>query len=96
MSDFRILRQTSSNLFPLPNPGVPVRRIALPERSVVQFTLFGRAPGLTVLEGRDRPVGGPPLKPDLQLLIAVKVLQISPRGDLLLIRSSQSRHRGAR
>ncbi len=76
MSDFRILRQTSPSLFPLPGPGVPVRRIALPERSVVQFTLFGRAPGLTVLEGRDRPVGGPPLKPDLQLLIAVKTLQI--------------------
>src|SRR6185369_14775696 len=57
-------------------PGVPVRRIVLPERSVVQFTLFGRAPGLTVLEGQDRPVGGPPLKPDFHLLIAVKVAQI--------------------
>ncbi len=73
MSNFRILRQTTPNLSPLPGRGVFVRRIALPERSVVQFTLSGRAPGMTVLEARDRPgLGVPPLKPDFQLQISVK------------------------
>jgi hypothetical protein len=73
MSNFRILSQSSPNLTPLPGPGVPVRRIALPERSVIQFTLSGRALGTTVLEGRDRPgLGVPLLKPDFNLSISVK------------------------
>ncbi len=72
MSNFRILRQSTPNLFPLPGPGVPVRTIALPERSVVQFTLAGRSLGITVLEGRDRPgQGAPPLQP-LKLVVSVK------------------------
>src|SRR5262245_45904205 len=45
MSNFRILRQSTPNLTPLPGPGVQVRRVVLPERSVVQFTLHGRAVG---------------------------------------------------
>lgn len=73
MSNFRILRQAKPNLFPLPGAGVPVRRITLPERSVVQFTLAGRALGFTVLEGRDRPgAGAPLLRPDFKLGVSVK------------------------
>src|SRR5262249_26087560 len=73
MSNFRILRQAQPSLFALPGAGVTVRRIALPERSVVQFTLFGRAVGKTVLEGGDRPGQATALlRPDLQLQIAVK------------------------
>lgn len=73
MSNFQILSQTRPNLLPLPGPGVPVRRIALPEQSVIQFTLAGRALGITVLEGRDRPgLGVPLLKPDVNLSISVK------------------------
>jgi hypothetical protein len=73
MSNFRILSQSQPNLFPLPGPGVFVRRVALPERSVVQFTLDGRSLGVTILEGRDRPgLGAPLLKPDVNLRISVK------------------------
>ncbi len=73
MSNFRILRQSQPALFPLPGPGVPVHRIALPEQSVIQFTLAGRARGRTVLEGRDRPgLDAPLLKPDFNLEISVK------------------------
>lgn len=72
MSNFRILKEATPKLFPLPGPGVEVRRLALPERSTVQFTLSGRKQGMTTLEGRDRPVGGPPLKKELDLLISVK------------------------
>lgn len=73
MSNFRILRQQTPNLTPLPGPGVFVNRIALPERSIVQFTLSGRAVGTTVLEGRDRPgLGAPLLRPEFSLEISVK------------------------
>jgi hypothetical protein len=58
MSNFRILSQTAPSLFPLPGPGVNVRRIALPEQSVIQFTLSTQGVGLTVLEARDRDVQG--------------------------------------
>src|SRR5262249_8661793 len=76
MSNFRILRQKSPNLFPLPGPGVLVRRIALPERSVIQSTLHGRSVGLTQLEGWDRPVGRPPLNPDLYMTISVRMHEV--------------------
>jgi hypothetical protein len=73
MANFRILRQTSQSSSHFPPKGVPVRRVVLPERSVVQFTLAGRALGFTVLEGRDRPgLGAPLLKPDFKLGISVK------------------------
>jgi len=73
MSNFRILRQSVPNLFPLPRPGIFVSRIALPERSIVQFTLSGRASGRTILEGRDRPGSDTPLlKPDFALEVSVK------------------------
>ena len=73
MSNFRILRQSTPNLTPLPGPGNFVRRVVLPERSEIQFTLSGRAIGRTVLEGRDRPgLGVPLLKPDFRLIISVK------------------------
>src|SRR5690242_7232060 len=67
MANFRILRQSQPALFPLPPPGVPLQRIALPERSVIQFTLAGRAIGNTVCKGQDRPgPGAALLRPDLQ------------------------------
>jgi hypothetical protein len=73
MSNFRVLQQARPSLVPLPAPGVPVRRIALPEQSLIQFTLDGRAPGLTVLEGRDRlPPGTAALQPDFNLAIDVR------------------------
>lgn len=72
MSNFRILRQSTPNLTPLPGPGVSLQRIVLPERSWVQFTLTGRAIGMTVLEARDRPLGGPPLRPEFKLGVSVK------------------------
>lgn len=73
MANFRVLRQAEPDIVPFPAPGVPVRRIALPRRSVVQFTLAGRAIGFTVLEARDRPgQGTPTLPPDFKLGISVK------------------------
>lgn len=71
MSSFRVLSAASPALTPLPGPGVFVSRIALPERSFIQFTLSGRTVGLTVLEGRDRPIGAPVLKPDFHLQVSV-------------------------
>lgn len=71
MSNFRVLSATSPKLFPLPGPGVFVNRIALPERSFIQFTLRGRAAGMTILEGRDRPTEAPLLKPDFKLHVSV-------------------------
>src|SRR5262249_22457751 len=50
--------------------------IALPERSVIQFTLHGRSVGLTQLEGWDRPVGRPPLNPDLYMTISVRMHEV--------------------
>jgi hypothetical protein len=72
MSNFRILQQQRPSTFPLPGAGVFVRRITLPEQSVVQFTLDGRGLGNTVLEGRDRPLPAPLLEPDFSLHISVK------------------------
>jgi hypothetical protein len=72
MSNFRVLMQSQPHLFPLPGPGVPVRRITLPEKSVMQFTLAGRGVGWTVLEGRDRPGAGPLLPADFKLGVSVK------------------------
>jgi hypothetical protein len=72
MSNFRILRQKAPSLMPLPGPGVFVKRITLPEQSLIQFTLSGNAVGTTVLEGRDRPGSGPLLDPDFKLEVAVK------------------------
>jgi hypothetical protein len=71
MSNFRMLSATSPKLFPLPGPGEFVNRIALPERSLIQFTLSGRVVGITTLEGRDRPIGAPLLKPDFKLQVSV-------------------------
>ncbi len=71
MTDFRILRQAQPIQFPLP----PVGSIILPERSAVQFTLVGRSAGATVIQGRDRPPGGPPLQPEFSLLVSVKAKQ---------------------
>ena len=58
MSNFRILNQTVPgqtvpSLFPLPGPGVNVRRVVLPEQSVIQFTLSTQGVGLTALEALD-------------------------------------------
>ena len=53
MSNFCILSQTAPSVFPLPGPGVRVRRIALPEQSVIQFTLSTQGVGLTALEALD-------------------------------------------
>jgi hypothetical protein len=71
MTNFRILRQAQPSPFPLPPPGF----IVLPERSVVQFTLAGQSVGMTVLEGRDLPPGGAPLKSEINLLVSVKTSQ---------------------
>jgi Metallo-peptidase family M12B Reprolysin-like len=77
MSNFRILQQKVPNLFPLPGPGVQVNRIALPEKSVIQFTLSGRQVGKTFLAGNDRPSGGSDLLPaDFLVEISVKPHQI--------------------
>src|SRR5262249_43004749 len=71
MTDFRILKQAQPIQFPLP----PVGSIILPERSTVPFTLVGRSAGVTVIQGRDRPPGGPPLQPEFSLLVSVKEKQ---------------------
>jgi hypothetical protein len=71
MSNFRVLSTASPSRAPLPGPGTFVSRVELPERSSIQFTLSGRAVGLTVLEGRDRPTGAPVLKPDFNLQVSV-------------------------
>jgi hypothetical protein len=73
MSNFRILQQQSPNLTPLPGPGVVVKRVTVPERSLVQFSLAGGAEGVTVLEGRDRRGPDPQfVQPDFRLEISVK------------------------
>ena len=73
MSNFCILRQLKPSLFPLPGAGVFVNKIALPEQSIIQFTLSGRAAGTTIVEGRDRRGSeAPVLKPDFSLEIAIK------------------------
>jgi hypothetical protein len=81
LSDFRILKQAQPSLGPLPGPGVQVRRVVLPERCTVQFTLHGRAAGMTILEGRDR-VGfaGATQPPSLRVLVSVKLPQMRKYG----------------
>ncbi len=73
MSNFRVVRQSTASLFPLPGPGVSVNRIALPENSTVAFTLEGIGIGKTVLRGLDRvPAGGRPTLRDFSLRVSVK------------------------
>jgi hypothetical protein len=96
MSNFRVLQQKVPNLFPLPGPGVQVNRIALPEKSIIQFTLSGRQVGRTFLAGNDRPSGGSDLLPaDFLVEISVKPTQ-SRRFSVCYVFDRVNRDKGNR
>ena len=73
MSNFKILRQGAPNLFPLPGANTLVEQIALPEKSLIQFSLNGFRIDMTLLEARDRLASGQPSpSPSFRLLVSVK------------------------